>query len=97
MAKKKRRNKRKDLHAITGKYMKKFDNLMNAASKEIRKGDFGCSSHVLSSLVIRHCSYNMTRYYDVLKVRDLFQDILDEESTYAVVKAKADREEATLH
>ena len=38
----------------------------------------------------------MANYYDVNKVRELFQEILDEESTHAVIKAKQDRENCTL-
>ena len=34
-------------------YMKQFDKLMNNASNDINKLDFGCSSHVLSSIIIR--------------------------------------------
>jgi len=77
--------------------MAQFDKLMNNASDDINKLDYGCSSHVISSLIIRHCSAQMTRYYDVMKIRELFQEILDEESTAAVIKAKSDREEAVLN
>ena len=85
------------LHKIVDKYMKQFDKLMNNASNDINKLDYGCSSHVISSLIIRHCSAQMTRYYDVMKIRELFQEILDEESTAAVIKAKSDREEAVIN
>ena len=96
--KKRKVNKKEDkLHKIVNKYMKQFDKMMNNASNEIDKLDYGCSSHVLSSLIIRHCSAQMTRYYDVIKVKDIFQEILDEESTAAVIKAKSDREEAVLN
>mgnify|MGYP003112121437 FL=1 len=95
---KKKVNKKEDkLHKIVDKYMKQFDKLMNNASNDINKLDYGCSSHVISSLIIRHCSSNMTRYYDVIKIKELFQEILDEESTAAVIKAKSDREEAVLN
>jgi len=95
---KKKVNKKEDkLHKIVDKYMKQFDKLMNNASDDINKLDYGCSSHVISSLIIRHCSSNMTRYYDVIKIKELFQEILDEESTAAVIKAKSDREEAVLN
>ena len=95
---KKKVNKKEDkLHKIVDKYMKQFDKLMNNASNDISKLDYGCSSHVLSSLIIRHCSTQMTRYYDVIKIKELFQDILDEESTAAVIKAKSDREEAVIN
>jgi hypothetical protein len=46
--------------------------------------------------MIRFLSANMANYYDINKVRELFQDILDEESTHAVIKAKQDRENCTL-
>lgn len=95
---KKKVNKKEDkLHKIVDKYMKQFDKLMNNASDDINKLDYGCSSHVISSLIIRYCSSNMTRYYDVMKVKELFQEILDEESTAAVIKAKSDREEAVIN
>tara|TARA_A100000172_G_scaffold80700_1_gene71008 strand:+ start:960 stop:1253 length:294 start_codon:yes stop_codon:yes gene_type:complete len=95
---KKKVNKKEDkLHKIVDKYMKQFDKLMNNASDDINKLDYGCSSHVISSIIIRHCSAQMTRYYDVMKIRELFQEILDEESTAAVIKAKSDREEAVLN
>ena len=95
---KKKVNKKEDkLHKIVDKYMKQFDKLMNNASNDINKLDFGCSSHVLSSLIIRHCSSQMTRYYDVIKIKELFQEILDEEATAAVIKAKSDREEAVIN
>ena len=95
---KKKVNKKEDkLHKIVDKYMKQFDKLMNNATNDINKLDYGCSSHVLSSLIIRHCSAQMTRYYDVIKVKEIFQDILDEESTAAVIKAKSDREEALIN
>jgi|TARA_E500000081_G_C6034772_1_gene306420 hypothetical protein len=95
---KKKVNKKEDkLHKIVDKYMKQFDKLMNNASDDINKLDYGCSSHVISSLIIRHCSSNMTRYYDVIKIKELFQEILDEESTAAVIKAKSDREEAVIN
>ena len=95
---KKKVNKKEDkLHKIVDKYMKQFDKLMNNASNDINKLDYGCSSHVISSLIIRHCSSNMTRYYDVIKIKELFQEILDEESTAAVIKAKSDREEAVIN
>jgi hypothetical protein len=95
---KKKVNKKEDkLHKIVDKYMKQFDKLMNNASNDINKLDYGCSSHVISSLIIRHCSAQMTRYYDVMKIRELFQEILDEESTAAVIKAKSDREEAVIN
>ena len=95
---KKKVNKKEDkLHKIVDKYMKQFDKLMNNASNDINKLDYGCSSHVISSLIIRYCSSNMTRYYDVMKVKELFQEILDEESTAAVIKAKSDREEAVIN
>ena len=97
MRKKKVSKKEDKLHKIVDKYMKQFDKMMNNASNDINKLDYGCSSHVLSSLIIRHCSTQMTRYYDVIKIKELFQDILDEESTAAVIKAKSDREEAVLN
>ena len=99
MRKKKVSNKVKEdkLHKLVNKYMTQFDKMMNNASNDINKLDYGCSSHVLSSLIIRHCSAQMTRYYDVIKVKDIFQEILDEESTAAVIKAKSDREEAVLN
>lgn len=46
--------------------------------------------------MIRFLATNMASYYDINKVRELFQDILDEESTHAVIKAKQDRENCTL-
>tara|TARA_R110002012_G_scaffold32526_1_gene95915 strand:+ start:632 stop:940 length:309 start_codon:yes stop_codon:yes gene_type:complete len=95
--KKKYNYKEDKLHKIVDKYMKQFDKLMNNASNDINKLDYGCSSHVISSLIIRHCSAQMTRYYDVMKIRELFQEILDEESTAAVIKAKSDREEAVIN
>jgi hypothetical protein len=95
---KKKVNKKEDkLHKIVDKYMKQFDKLMNNASNDINKLDYGCSSHVISSIIIRHCSAQMTRYYDVMKIKELFQEILDEESTAAVIKAKSDREEAVIN
>ena len=95
---KKKVNKKEDkLHKIVDKYMKQFDKLMNNASDDINKLDYGCSSHVISSIIIRHCSAQMTRYYDVIKIKELFQEILDEESTAAVIKAKSDREEAVIN
>ena len=96
MAKKKKKNKMDKTWDIVDDYMKKFDKMMNKASKEIRNADTGCSGHILSSLIIRHISTNMAHYYDVNKVRELFQEILDEESTHAVIKAKEDREKCTL-
>ena len=96
--KKRKVNKKEDkLYKIIGKYMTQFDNMMSNASNDIDKLDFGCSGHVLSSLIIKHCSRQMTRYYDVMKIKELFQDILDEESTAAVIKAKSDREEVALN
>ena len=98
MRKKKVNKKREDkLHKIVYKYMTQFDKMMNNASNDINQLDYGCSSHVLSSLIIRHCSRQMTRYYDVIKIKELFQEILDEESTAAVIKAKSDREEVALN
>ena len=96
MAKKRKRNKMDVTWDIVDDYMKKFEKMMNKASKEIRKADVGCSSHILSSTMIRFISSNMANYYDVNKVRELFQEILDEESTHAVIKAKEDRENCTL-
>ena len=97
MRKKKVSKKEDKLHKIVNKYMTQFDKMMNNASNDINKLDYGCSSHVLSSLIIRHCAAQMTRYYDVIKVKETFQEILDEESTHAVIKAKQDREEAVLN
>ena len=97
MRKKKVSKKEDKLHKIVNKYMTEFDKMMNNASNDINKLDYGCSSHVLSSLIIRHCAAQMTRYYDVIKVKEIFQEILDEESTAAVIKAKSDREEAVLN
>ena len=96
MAKKRKRNKMDVTWDIVDDYMKKFEKMMNKASKEIKKADISCSSHILGSTMIRFLSANMANYYDINKVRELFQDILDEESTHAVIKAKQDRENCTL-
>jgi hypothetical protein len=93
---KKKKNKMDRTWDIVDDYMKKFEKMMNKASKDIKKADVGCSSHVLGSVMIRFISTNMANYYDINKVRELFQDILDEESTHAVIKAKEDRENCTL-
>ncbi len=93
---KKRKNKMDLVYDIVCKNMGKLDRIMNKASKEIRATDSNTSSHILSSQMIRHLAANMVNYYDVNKVRELFQEILDEESTHAVIKAKEDRENCTL-
>jgi len=91
-----KKNKMDLVYDIVCKNMDKLDNMMNKASKDIRATDSNTSSHILSSQIIRHLAANMAHYYDVNKVRELFQEILDEESTHAVIKAKQDRENCTL-
>ena len=92
-----KKNKMDLVYDIVCKNMDKLDKMMNKASKDIRATDSNTSSHILSSQMIRHLAANMASYYDVNKVRELFQEILDEESTHAVIKAKQDREEAVLN
>ena len=98
MAKKlwKKKNKMDLVFDIVCENMNKLDKMMNKAAKDIRATDSNTSSHILSSQIIRHLAANMANFYDVNKVRELFQEILDEESTHAVIKAKEDRENCTL-
>ncbi len=98
MAKKlwKKKNKMDLVFDIVCENMDKLDKMMNKAAKDIRATDSNTSSHILSSQIIRHLAANMANFYDVNKVRELFQEILDEESTHAVIKAKEDRENCTL-
>jgi len=96
MREKLKKNKMDVVYDIVCKNMDKLDNMMNKASKEIRATDSNTTSHILSSQIIRHLSANMAQYYDINKVRELFQDILDEESTRAIIKAKQDRENCIL-
>jgi len=91
-----KKNRMDVVYDIVCKNMDKLDNMMNKASKEIRATDSNTTSHILSSQIIRHLAANMAQYYDINKVRELFQDILDEESTRAIIKAKQDRENCTL-
>ena len=91
-----KKNKMDLVYDIVCKNMNKLDNMMNKASKDIRATDSNISSHILSSQIIRHLAANMANFYDVNKVRELFQEILDEESTHAVIKAKQDRENCIL-
>ena len=98
MAKKlwKKKNKMDLVFDIVCENMNKLDKMMNKAAKDIRATDSNTSSHILSSQIIRHLAANMANFYDVNKVKELFQEILDEESTHAVIKAKEDRENCTL-
>ena len=66
--------------------------------------DNGQSLHYISAMLIKECAYQMADAVDpenihgsgVLKVRDLFREVLEEITTHKVIQAKADREEATL-
>ncbi len=80
------------------KYMKRFDALMNDASKECEKIKVGCSVHALSSQIVHHIAGNMTNYYgSTERLRDTFQCALDTEVNHRYIQAKEERENATLN
>ena len=80
------------------KYMKRFDALMNDASKECEKIKVGCSVHALSSQIVKHIATNMADYYGTTeKVKDTFQRALEEEANHRYIHAKMDKEEAQLN
>tara|TARA_R100000234_G_scaffold62491_1_gene37910 strand:+ start:34 stop:339 length:306 start_codon:yes stop_codon:yes gene_type:complete len=99
---KKRKERDNQLHNIVDKYMRRFDKLMTAASKEIGKHKHDCghdvSVHILSHFMIDHLASNMTNYYGTIeKAKDIFQETLDNIANARVINAKAERENITLN
>ena len=99
---KKRKERDKQLNKIVAKYMMQFDKLMTAASKEIGKHKHDCghdvSVHILSHFMIDHLASNVTTYYGTInKVRDMFQETLDNIAGERVINAKHERENITLN
>lgn len=82
---------------VVSSNMKSLDKMMVEASDEIRDINADCSSHILSSMMIRQLAHQMARYYDVLKIKELFQEILDEESKAALEIAKENRARIKLN
>ena len=66
--------------------------------------DNGQSLHYISAMLIKECAHQMADAVDpenihgsgVLKVRDLFREVLEEITAHNVIQAKAEREEVTL-
>jgi hypothetical protein len=97
-----RKKNDKNLQKIIAKYMKQFDKLMTAASKDIGKHKHDCghdvSVHILSHFMIDHLASNVTNYYGTIeKVKDMFQETLDNIANARVINAKAERENITLN
>ena len=97
-----RKKSDKNLQKIIAKYMKQFDKLMTTASKEIGKHKHDCghdvSVHILSHFMIDHLATNVTNYYGTInKVRDIFQETLDNIASERVINAKHERENITLN
>ena len=75
---------------------------MTNASKEIGKHKHDCghdvSVHILSHFMIDHLASNVTTYYGTInKIRDMFQETLDNIASERVINAKHERENITLN
>ncbi len=80
------------------KYLDRFDDLINQASRERDKENFDFSIHALTAAMMRHIVMNNVSYYGTTdKIRKTMQDLLDDEVTHRYIQAKEERERAVLH
>lgn len=91
------RNKRKTSKFML-KYLDRFDDLINQASRERDKENFDFSIHALTAAMMRHIVMNNVSYYGTTdKIRKTMQDLLDDEVNHRYIQAKEERERAVLH
>ena len=71
---------------------KKFDNLMISIErdKEFKKLDLSIAA--FANVIIRNCSYFINDNYCLHKLKDTFQEILEDVANGNVIEAKQDRE-----
>ena len=91
------KNKRKTSKFML-KYLDRFDDLINQASKERDKENFDFSIHAVTAAIMRQIVMNNIQYYGTTdKIRETMQQLLDEEVNSRYIEAKEERERAVLH
>ena len=92
------KNKKDKTYKFMIKYIDKFDNLIEQASKEKDKGNFDFSIHALTAALMRQIVKNNVMYYGTTdKIRETMQHLLDEEVNHRYIQAKEERERARLN
>ena len=92
-----KKKKEKITFKFLTKHVDKFDKLMKDASKEKESLPIDCSIHALSAMVVQSIATNMANYYGGMnRVKETFQDALDQEANFRYIQAKEERENVSL-